>query len=101
MHPTLKETLSHLNDRSENELAFEGRKTVKRAWQKALRLSGIAHCRFHDLRHTFASNLVMNGVDIVTVAELMGHKDLSMTKRYSHPSPQHKKEDIQKLISLS
>ncbi len=39
----------------------------------------------------------MNGVDIVTVAELMGHKDLSMTKRYSHPSPQHKKQAINKL----
>ena len=62
-----------------------------------MKLSGVAHCRFHDLRHTFASNLVMNGVDIVTVAELMGHKDLSMTKRYSHPSPQHKKNAINKL----
>jgi len=33
----------------------------------------------------------MNGVDLVTVVEQMGHKNLSMTKRYSHPSPQHKK----------
>ena len=97
IHPTLKETLSHLKTISESDFTFEGRKTIKRAWQKALRLSGIAHCRFHDLRHTFASNLVMNGVDIVTVAELMGHKDLSMTKRYSHPSPQHKKQAINKL----
>ena len=97
IHPTLKETLSLLRTMSKSEFTFEGRKTIKRAWQKALRLSGIAHCRFHDLRHTFASNLVMKGVDIVTVAELMGHKDLSMTKRYSHPSPQHKKEAINKL----
>ena len=97
IHPTLKETLSQLINKSESEFIFEGRKTVKRAWQKALKLSGISHCRFHDLRHTFASNLVMNGVDIVTVAELMGHKDLSMTKRYSHPSPQHKKDAIKSL----
>jgi len=39
----------------------------------------------------------MNGVDIVTVAELMGHKDLSMTKRYSHPTPEHKKQAIENL----
>jgi integrase len=40
----------------------------------------------------------MNGVDIVTVAELMGHKDLSMTKRYSHPpTPEHKKQAINSL----
>lgn len=39
----------------------------------------------------------MNGVNIVTVAELMGHKDLSMTKRYSHPTPEHKKIAIKKL----
>jgi len=100
IHPTLGETFHHLKKRSESEFVFEGRKTIKRAWQKALRLSGIAHCRFHDLRHTFASNLAMNGVDIVTVAELMGHKDLSMTKRYSHPSPQHKKQAIAKLGSI-
>ena len=97
IHPTLKDILSLLRTTSESEFVFEGRKTVKRAWQKALKLSGITHCRFHDLRHTFASNLVMQGVDIVTVAELMGHKDLSMTKRYSHPSPQHKKQAINKL----
>jgi integrase len=39
----------------------------------------------------------MAGVDIVTVQELMGHKDISMTKRYSHPTPQHKKQAIERL----
>ena len=97
IHPTLAETLDKLRSQSESDYVFEGRKTVKRAWQKALRLSGIPRCRFHDLRHTFASNLAMNGVDLVTIAELMGHKDLSMTKRYSHPSPPHKKRAIHKL----
>ncbi|MGH7800984.1 MAG: tyrosine-type recombinase/integrase, partial [Thermodesulfobacteriota bacterium] len=49
------------------------------------------------LRHTFATRLVMAGVDIVTVQELMGHKDITMTKRYSHPTPEHKKQAVERL----
>ena len=45
--------------------------------------------RFHDLRHTFASHLVMKGVDLRTVAKLMGHKDIKMTMRYAHLAPEH------------
>lgn len=45
---------------------------------------------FHTLRHTYASWLVMNGVDLFTVARLMGHKTISMTARYAHLSPEHK-----------
>ena len=51
--------------------------------------------RFHDLRHTFASHLVMHGVDIKTVQELLGHHNLTMTMRYSHLAPAHASRAIQ------
>ena len=47
------------------------------------------HIRFHDFRHTFANHLVMRGIDLRTVAKLMGHKDIKMTMRYAHLAPDH------------
>ena len=54
-------------------------KSVNRSFNTALRKAEIYDFRFHDLRHTFASQLVMKGVDLTTVKELLGHKSLSMT----------------------
>jgi integrase len=67
---------------------------VRRSFETALRKSTIKDFRFHDLRHTFASTLVMAGVDIMTVKELLGHKTLEMTLRYSHLAPDHKTRAI-------
>ena len=53
----------------------------------------------HVLRHTFASRLVMAGVDLRTVQELLGHKDINMTLRYAHLSPDHKRAAIETLES--
>jgi len=49
---------------------------------------------FHDLRHTFASRLVMAGVDLPTVQAFMGHKTIAMTMRYTHLAPGHKRRAI-------
>ena len=65
--------------------------SIKTAFRRALKRSGVSYCRFHDLRHTFATRLVMKGIDLVTVKELLGHKSIEVTMRYSHPTPEHKK----------
>lgn len=64
---------------------------VKRSFHSALRKASIKDFHFHDLRHTFAGRLVMAGVDLTTVKELLGHKDVKMTLRYAHLAPEHKR----------
>lgn len=63
---------------------------INKAFQAVITAAIIADFRFHDLRHTFASRLVMAGVDINTVRELMTHSDIKMTLVYAHLSPDHK-----------
>ena len=70
---------------------------LNRDWYEALKRTGLRDFRFHDLRHTFASRLVMAGVDLYRVQTLMGHKMPSMTLRYAHLSPQHLRAAVELL----
>jgi integrase len=67
----------------------------------AVEEAGIVDFTWHDLRHTFASRLVMAGVDIRTVQELLGHESVTMTMRYSHLSPQHCVTAVEKIFQAT
>lgn len=100
INKTLKATLISLPRRIDDGYVFydpitnSPYQSVKRSLATALKKAGIRDFHFHDLRHTFASHLVMSGADITTVKELLGHKSLSMTLRYSHLSASHKSEAV-------
>lgn len=75
--------------------------TIKKGWAGILNAANIKNFRWHDLRHHFASRLVMADVDLNTVRELLGHSDMSMTLRYAHLAPEHKANAVEKLVKTS
>lgn len=88
--------------RDENEYVFANRNgssytDIRKSYNKVLTSVGIKNFRFHDLRHTFASQLVMSGVDILSVKKLMGHKKIQTTLVYSHLAPEYMKDTVTKL----
>ena len=70
---------------------------IENIFRAALKDAAIESFRFHDLRHSAASYLVMAGVPMPTVAEILGHRDLKMTQRYAHLSRAHVSEAVGKL----
>ncbi len=92
LHATLKEVRIKHSVRGPVFLNRAGTsyRSYRTAFENAVVKASITDFHFHDLRHTFASRLVMAGVDLPTVKELMGHKDIKMTLRYTHLSNEHK-----------
>jgi integrase len=104
MTARVKETLSKRPRRLGMPYIFPGRTEgnhlsngVRETFMNLLERAGIKDFRFHDLRHTFASHLVMAGVPLHTVGQLLGHKTPGMTMRYSHLSPDHLKQAVRNL----
>jgi integrase len=62
---------------------------IRRAWEAVLKKANVRDFCFHDLRHSAASYLAMNGASLAEIAEILGHKTLSMVKRYAHLSEAH------------
>ncbi|RJR33253.1 MAG: site-specific integrase [Desulfobacteraceae bacterium] len=74
---------------------------IDRAFHGALKRAGIEDFKFHDLRHTFASHLIMKGGTLKEAQELLGHKTMTMTLRYAHLSQDHKKRAVSLLNGLT
>jgi integrase len=74
---------------------------IKRSFKSALKRAGIQDFRFHDLRHTFASQVLLKGGSLKDIQELLGHKTMTMTLRYSHLTQEHKRKAVNLLNGLT
>ena len=72
-------------------------KRFDKAWKRTCEIAKIKDFHYHDLRHTFCSNLLLSGSDLKDVKEMIGHADLAMTDRYSHLTLKHKLLNQEKL----
>ncbi|HOK56911.1 MAG TPA: tyrosine-type recombinase/integrase [bacterium] len=102
MNETLKNIFINLLTIGGKEYIFENRNGERYSgsyithwFERIVKQASIKDFRFHDLRHTFASRLVMKGVSVKVVQELLGHKDYRMSLRYSHLSPEVKKQAVE------
>jgi site-specific recombinase XerD len=82
-------------------LPGDRQKDLPKYWEDYLKEAGIHELRWHDLRHTFATRLVMAGVDLYSVMKLLGHSSLKMTQRYAHLSPDYLKSAVSVLNRFS
>jgi len=70
---------------------------ANRGHEQVFRRTELDYFRIYDFRHTFGSRSAMAGVDLPTLKELMGHSTITITMRYVHPTPEHKREASEKL----
>lgn len=97
MNSLLLETLRALKRSADSPYVFPSEPPDK-LFTKVCQQAGVDDFTWHCLRYTFASRLVMAGVDIRTVAKLMGHKTIQMTMRYAHLAPEHEADAVERLV---
>ncbi|MHB1646717.1 MAG: tyrosine-type recombinase/integrase [bacterium] len=92
IHTQLKELLNGIEKEQDCLYVFQRNGTkigdFKRSFHTACKNAGIKDLHIHDLRHVFASKMVMNGTSLYITGELLGHRTTQMTKRYSHLVPE-------------
>ena len=70
---------------------------VNNAHSGALKRSRVPYFRLYDMRHTWATRAAMSGIDLVTLAAMLGHSRIQMVLRYAHPTEQHQAQAMRKL----
>ncbi len=101
-----KEIFASLQRQDGNPYIFCGKllgkplNNINRTWRKVRTLAGIPDVRIHDLRHSFASFALKQGVDLYTVSKLLGHKNIATTTRYAHLELEHLKEATNKVARV-
>jgi len=104
MNSVVRATLKGI--KRENDFVFYSPKTGTRftdffrSFKSACRKAGINDLRFHDLRHTAATLMVMGRIDLVTVSQILGHATIQMTMKYAHPTPENKRRAVNVLVSM-
>ena len=98
--PVVIDELNKFKTNNLNELIFASKRrpdsafNYKEIWDRALKMANIKNFRFHDCRHTTASMLAQNGCTLLEIGEILGHRNLNVTKRYSHLCSDHKSHTV-------
>jgi site-specific recombinase XerD len=101
MNSRVADILSALKDENERKGRVFALQSPRYWFEPAVKASKLKDFTWHCLRHTLISRLVMAGIDLRTVQELAGHKNISMTCRYAHLAPGHQQSAVEKLIAPS
>jgi integrase len=102
--PVVIEELKKFKTSNPNELIFASKRRPDSAfsyneiWDRALKMANIKNFRFHDCRHTTASMLAQNGATLLEIGDVLGHRQISVTKRYSHLCTDHKSNLINRVL---
>ncbi|TCK61550.1 tyrosine-type recombinase/integrase [Seleniivibrio woodruffii] len=96
LYDVLVEYFNQCGSIGDEEKLFKN-KSIRGAYENAIKRAEINDFNFHDLRHTFASRLVQKEVGLYTVSELLGHSNITVTKRYAHLNQKNLRDAVEKL----